>query len=414
MKGRRRPLTSDTSNTSKSSNKAIWIRSADSERYRFSDEHPFHPVRLALTESLLRRERALGDDQIFPSVSLDRAENIIRSIHRSDYIDAVKALSANVPEEAALRKATAYGLDSDGDTPYFPGMHDAALSVVAGSIAAAEAVMSGTVDRALHLAGGLHHAFPERASGFCVYNDAAAAISNIREVYDARVLYIDTDVHHGDGVQWFYYTDPNVFTLSIHETGKFLFPGSGFPHERGDSTGYGACLNISMEPYTEDESWLDCFSQAVERAALAFRPDIIVSQHGCDAHAYDPLAHIHCSMRIYREMPRIIHGLAERYTSGKWVALGGGGYDHWRVVPRAWSLLWLEMNAHPLLSSIDSEPDGGSLPESWEDIRTSLQPDAPLPVSWLDNVEAWTPMPRRAEITAKNKSNLEIALQHIG
>ncbi|RKP55632.1 acetoin utilization protein AcuC [Cohnella endophytica] len=399
-----------TSNDSRT----IWIQTSDSARYRFSDEHPFHPVRLALTESLLRGERALDNAQIAFPVSMEEAERVVRSIHRADYIEAVEALSASAPGEDADRKANAYGLARDGDTPYFHGMHEASLSVAAGSIAAADAVMSGSVDRALHLAGGLHHAFPDRASGFCVYNDAAAAISYLRDVYDARVLYIDTDVHHGDGVQWFFYTDPNVFTLSIHETGKFLFPGSGFPHERGDSSGYGACLNVSMEPYTEDESWLECFSEAVERAALAFKPDIIVSQHGCDAHAYDPLAHIHCSMRIYREMPRIIHELADRYTSGKWVALGGGGYDHWRVVPRAWSLLWLEMNAHPLLASIDSEPDGGLLPEGWSDILTNMKPEETLPVTWLDNVTAWAPMPRRAEITAKNRAMLEIALQHIG
>jgi acetoin utilization protein AcuC len=274
--------------------------------------------------------------------------------------------------------------------------------------------MSGRAEHALHLAGGLHHAFPDRASGFCVYNDAAAAITYIREKYHARVLYIDTDVHHGDGVQWFYYTDPDVFTLSIHETGKFLFPGSGFPHERGDSSGYGACLNVSMEPYTEDESWLDCFRQAVEHAARVFRPDIIVSQHGCDAHAFDPLAHIHCSMQIYRDMPRIIHQLAERYTQGKWVALGGGGYDHWRVVPRAWSLLWLEMNDHPLLARIDSEPNGGHLPEQWPTIAASRKSDNPLPTTWLDDVASWTPMPRRAEITAKNRTMLELSLQHVG
>jgi len=345
---------------------------------------------------------------------MEEAERIVREIHRSDYVEAVEALSADSPDVKALSLAARYGLEADGDTPHFPGMHQAAVALSAGSIAAADAVMSGRFVHSLHLAGGLHHAFPDRASGFCIYNDAAAAISYIRNKYRARVLYIDTDVHHGDGVQWFFYTDPDVFTLSIHETGKFLFPGSGFPHERGDSSGYGACLNIAMEPYTEDDSWLDCFSQAIERAALAFRPDIIVSQHGCDAHALDPLAHIHCSMRIYREMPRMIHQLARRYTNGKWVALGGGGYDHWRVVPRAWSLLWLEMNGDPLLTSIDSAPQGGPLPRAWPNIPLNFKPDFALPTTWLDDVESWIPMPRRAEITEKNKKNLELALQHIG
>ncbi|MCD9024245.1 acetoin utilization protein AcuC [Cohnella silvisoli] len=404
MKGRRPPLDSRT----------IWINNSASGLYRFHDDHPFHPIRLELTENLLRACGALDNKQMSPPFSQEEAEQVIRDIHRPDYIDAVTALSSENPDMAAIKLAAQYGLQADGDTPYFHGMHEASIAVAAGSLAAAEAVMSGRADHALHLAGGLHHAFPDRASGFCVYNDAAAAISYIRHHYKARVLYIDTDVHHGDGVQWFFYTDPEVFTLSIHETGKFLFPGTGFHHERGDSSGYGACLNLSMEPYTEDESWLDCFRQAVEHAARSFRPDIIVSQHGCDAHAFDPLAHIHCSMEIYREMPRIIHDLADRYTQGKWVALGGGGYDHWRVVPRAWSLLWLEMSGHPLLNKIDSTENGGPLPQQWPNMNTNRKPDFPLPSTWLDDVGSWTSMPRRAEITAKNKTMLELALQHIG
>ncbi|MFC5403178.1 acetoin utilization protein AcuC [Cohnella soli] len=394
--------------------RTLWIQTEQSGRYLFSDEHPFHPVRLALTENLLKHCGALDPAAGERPASFEETEAIIEHIHRADYVKAVRSLSVESPKLAAIADAGRFGLEADGDTPYFPGMHEAAVAVAAGSIAAAEAVMSGKADRALHLAGGLHHAFPDRASGFCVYNDAAAAISVLRERYQARVLYIDTDVHHGDGVQWFFYTDPNVFTLSIHETGKFLFPGSGFTHERGDSSGYGACLNLAMEPYTEDDSWLTCFSEAIERAALAFKPDIIVSQHGCDAHAFDPLAHIHCSMSIYREMPRLLQALAERHTGGKWVALGGGGYDHWRVVPRAWSLLWLEMVRHPLLASIDAAPDGGPLPAGWPDIKTTMSPDGPLPTTWLDDVASWEPMPRRAEITEKNKKMLELALQHIG
>ncbi|MFC5532303.1 acetoin utilization protein AcuC [Cohnella yongneupensis] len=392
--------------------RALWIDNTASRQYCFSEQHPFHPIRLELTEQLLRQCDALDDSLVMPPLSLEEARDTVRRIHRPDYIAAVSALSAPSPRPEDIRLAAQYGLDADGDTPYFPDMEAASLAVVAGSIAAAEAVMSGRADRALHLAGGLHHAFPDRASGFCVYNDAAAAISSIRSKYGARVLYIDTDVHHGDGVQWFFYDDPDVFTLSIHETGKFLFPGTGFHHEWGHSAGYGACLNLPMEPYTEDDSWLDIFRHGVERAVSAFKPDVIVSQHGCDAHAFDPLAHIHCSMRIYREMPRLIRELADRHTNGRWVALGGGGYDHWRVVPRAWSLLWLEMSGHPLLERIDSLPLGGPLPEGWPSLDSPLKPDQ-LPRTWLDDTSTWTPMPRRQEITDKNKAMLDIALQHL-
>jgi len=369
---------------------------------------------LDLTENLLEQCGALNGVRRASPFPAEEAERIVRRIHRADYIEAVEALSADLPSLKALSLASRFGLEPDGDTPFFADMHRASISLAAGSIAAADAVASGAHPRALHLAGGLHHAFPDRASGFCIYNDAAAAIAHVREKYGARVLYIDTDVHHGDGVQWFFYTDPDVFTLSIHETGKYLFPGSGFPHERGESSGYGTCLNISMEPYTEDDSWLDCFGQAIEKAARAFRPDLIISQHGCDAHAFDPLAHIHCSMRIYREMPAMIRSLADRYANGRWVALGGGGYDHWRVVPRAWGLLWLVMSESPLLSAIDADADGGALPSHWPSVSVNRVPDVPLPATWLDDVSSWTPMPRRKEITDKNAKNLEIALQHIG
>lgn len=393
----------------------VWVHNNAAEAYRFHEDHPFHPVRLQLTERLLRAAGAMPDRRAAP-LPLDDAERMVRSIHREDFVAAVSALSSDWPSAPELRKAERFGLHADGDTPYFPGMHRAAVAIAAGSMAAAEEVMSGRADRALHLAGGLHHAFPDRASGFCVYNDAAAAIAHVRSEYGARVLYIDTDVHHGDGVQWFFYTDPDVFTLSIHETGKYLFPGSGFAYERGDATGYGSCLNLPVEPYTEDDSWLQIFERALDEAARVFRPDLIISQHGCDAHLFDPLAHICCSMRIYREMPRLIRRLADRCTGGKWVALGGGGYDHWRVVPRAWSLLWMEMSDNPHLADIDAALAGGPLPDNWPGDLADLgrTPDHPLPTTWLDDTSEWTPLPRRAEITAANAKMLELALQHIG
>ncbi|WP_080840327.1 acetoin utilization protein AcuC [Cohnella massiliensis] len=390
----------------------IWIDNASSGRYRFREDHPFHPVRLKLTERLLKACGALEARQIAVPQPPADWEAALAWIHRADYIEAVRRLSGTSPAVEAVELAAKYGLELDGDTPYFPGVHEAAQAVVHGTIAAAEAVMSGAAPHALHLGGGLHHAFPDRGAGFCVYNDVAAAIAWIRRKYDAKVLYIDTDVHHGDGVQWCFYTDPDVFTLSIHETGKYLFPGTGFAHERGTQSGYGACLNVPVEPYTEDDSWLDSFGAAIEKAVRAFKPDVIVSQHGCDAHAFDPLSHVHCSMRIYREMPKRIHRLAHEWTDGRWIALGGGGYDHYRVVPRAWGLLWLEMTGHPLLEAIDAAPGGAPLPASWLPARQDGVPEG-MPASWLDDASAWTPMPRRAEIAAKNREVLELALQHL-
>ncbi|OUM98722.1 MAG: histone deacetylase [Paenibacillaceae bacterium ZCTH02-B3] len=392
--------------------RAVWIDTSASRKYIFHDRHPFHPVRLELTEGLLKAAGA-WPERLVPS-DFPGAEDALALVHRPDYIRAVQRLGSGGPVLTAVDPAM-YGLDPHGDTPYFPGMHEAALGVVAGTLRAAAEVMSGRADHALHLGGGLHHAFPERASGFCVYNDVAVAIAWIRREYDARVLYVDTDVHHGDGVQWRFYTDPDVFTFSIHETGKYLFPGTGFPHERGESAGYGACLNVPLEPYTEDDSWLECFTAALERITRAFRPDVIVSQHGCDAHAFDPLAHIHCSMRIFREIPRLIHQLAHAFCGGRWIAAGGGGYDHWRVVPRAWSLLWMEMCDHPLLKDIDrSERERPALlPESWAAFKSPRRP-GDMPAAWMDDTSRWQPIPRRPLIDAKNKDVLEVALQHVG
>ncbi|RXZ77050.1 acetoin utilization protein AcuC [Paenibacillaceae bacterium] len=388
---------------------AVFIHHPDALNYRFNDHHPFNPLRLTLTFDLLKACSALEPGQIITPSTADLAQ--IAKIHREDYIDAVMGLSGQFPPDAWVRQAERYGLQTE-DTPFFQGMHASAAAIAGGSIHAAEAVMSGQAEHAFHMAGGLHHAFPDRGAGFCIYNDAAIAIAQIRERYDARVLYIDTDVHHGDGVQWIFYNDPNVCTYSIHETGKFLFPGSGFVSEKGDQEGFGACYNMPVEPYTEDDSWLECFAESIEKIAAAFRPDIIISQHGCDAHAFDPLSHIHCSMRIYQEMPRIIHRLAHDYANGRWVAIGGGGYDIWRVVPRAWSLIWLEMTGHPIAAALEQTGANLPLPQQWLE-RWSTQSPEGIPPLWLDQTASWAPMPRRETITMNNRAVKQVAIQDL-
>jgi acetoin utilization protein AcuC len=252
---------------------------------------------------------------------------------------------------------------------------------------------------------------PGKGSGFCVYNDAAVAIAAIQQKYKARVMYVDTDVHHGDGVQWMFYTDPDVLTLSIHETGKYLFPGTGAVNERGEGNGFGFSINLPMEPYSEDESWLECFTEVFNQAVASFKPDIIISQHGCDAHAFDPLAHIHCSMQSYWRMPEIIHEAAHKWCEGRWVALGGGGYDIWRVVPRAWSLLWLVMNEHPIVQALESN-NQLELPLDWA-AHWQQQSPAELPTTWLDPTEQWDVMPRRNEITEKNRKTKELSMLYL-
>ncbi|MEK4511786.1 acetoin utilization protein AcuC [Paenibacillus sp. FSL K6-2524] len=385
---------------------ALFIHHDKVMNYHFHDNHPFHPIRLQLTLDLLTEIGALDDKQKLQIIPATQ-EDLLR-IHQPAYIDAVKGLSQTPPSPLWLSRAEQYGL-MDEDTPFFPGMHEATSYVAGGTITAIEAVLSGKCNHALHLGGGLHHALSAKAAGFCVYNDVSVAIAYARHHYGARVLYVDTDVHHGDGVQWSFYSDPDVCTYSIHETGKYLFPGTGFLQERGEHQGYGACMNIPLQPYTEDESWMECFEQSISRLAMHFKPDLIISQHGCDAHALDPMSHMQCSMAIYNDMPSILHQLAHTYCGGRWVAVGGGGYDLWRVVPRAWSLLWLEMSGHPLKASL-TQSNHSRLPEAWI-TKWQSQTSVELPSEWLDDLSLWDGIPRRNEITTKNRENLAVALQ---
>ncbi|WP_036745762.1 acetoin utilization protein AcuC [Paenibacillus sp. UNC451MF] len=386
---------------------SLFIYSEQETGYRLQQGHPFNQERLLPTIDLLRKLGAVPESIVHAPITA--SEDQLQAVHSSDYIEAVKALSQDNPEELWQIQADKYGFDME-DTPYFSGMHEVTSLLVGGSVLAVDKVMSGETEHAIHLGGGLHHALKNKAAGFCVYNDASVAIEYAKNRYGARILYIDTDVHHGDGVQWSFYSEPDVCTLSIHETGKYLFPGTGAVNERGEGTAFGTCINIPVEPYTEDASWLECFEDVLNKVAAQFKPDLIVSQHGCDAHAYDPLSHIHCSMDIYLAMPQLIHRIAHQHCAGRWVALGGGGYDFWRVVPRAWSLLWLEMSDNPIIDHLTCNR-ALELPSAWLTQWQAISP-VELPTTWLDNTD-WTPMPRRQEITTKNRQTKELALLYL-
>lgn len=264
--------------------------------------------------------------------------------------------------------------------------------------------MTGKSEHALNLGGGLHHGFRGKASGFCIYNDTAVAIKYLQEKYGARVLYVDTDAHHGDGVQWAFYEDPDVCTLSIHETGRYLFPGTGNVNERGQGDGYGYSFNIPIDAFTEDESFLEVYEQSLTEIAEFFKPDVILTQNGADAHYYDPLTHLSTSIKVYREIPKLAHKIAHQHCKGRWIGVGGGGYDIWRVVPRAWSHIWLEM--------IEKNDVQGALSEDWINEWKDQSP-VDLPDTWEDKADLYKPIPRKQEITEKNKQILMKALYPI-
>lgn len=377
-----------------------YVYSNDFQSYKFNESHPFNQRRVELTTDLLKMSGALKDSHIIPPRIATDEE--IGLIHDPNYIEAVrKAGYGELTEDVANN----YGLGTE-DVPIFPNMHEASALLVGGTLTAVDLVMGGKADHALSLGGGLHHGFRGKASGFCIYNDSAIAIKYMQEKYGVKVLYIDTDAHHGDGVQWSFYDDPNVCTFSIHETGRYLFPGTGNVTEKGQGQGYGTSFNIPVDAFTEDESFLECYLTAVREVAEFFKPDVIISQNGVDSHVLDPLTHLSATMKIYREIPKLAHKLAHEYCEGRWIAVGGGGYDHWRVVPRAWSLIWLEM-----LEKQD-EIAHGDLSLEWLE---KWQPKSPVKLipTWEDPQNLYPPIPRRQEITEKNLQTLEKALQHV-
>ena len=216
--------------------------------------------------------------------------------------------------------------------------------MAAGSLMAADLVARGEADRAFHFAGGLHHALPGRASGFCYVNDPVLAILRLRE-HGLRVAYVDIDAHHGDGVQLAFYDDPNVLTVSTHERGERLFPGTGFVRELGEGDGAGYSVNLPLEAYTDSAVYLPAFEAVVPPLLERFKPDVIVAQLGIDAHRTDPLTHLALDMQ----------GFAKAFTrllplAPKIVALGGGGYDV-RNVAKAWTIAWAILNGVELPAS---------------------------------------------------------------
>lgn len=378
---------------------AIFIFSPDQLKYKFSPNHPFNQARLQLTLDLLIKSNAIETKHIIPPRIATNEELLL--FHDPQYVEAVDlAGHGQLSEELA----ESYGLATE-DVPIFPYMHEASSLLVGGSLTAVDYVMSGKAKHAINLGGGLHHGFRGKASGFCIYNDSAVAIKYIQKKFPGtKVLYIDTDAHHGDGVQWAFYDDPTVCTLSIHETGRYLFPGTGNINERGQGEGYGYSFNIPVDAFTEDESWLECYRTAVTEVAAFFKPDVIFTQNGADSHYWDPLTHLSATMNIYKEIPKLAHEIAHQYCDGRWIAVGGGGYDIWRVVPRAWSYIWLEMT--------ENNSEFNELPQDWLN-KWQEQAPVPLPQTWLDQESIYPPIPRKEEITEKNKQTLDKALYPI-
>lgn len=311
-------------------------------RYDFGPTHPLNPIRVDLTMRLLEALGLLDLPQVWVERPEPADDHLLALVHDADYIAAVRRVSER-PEQPDL----AHGLGTP-DNPTFAGMHEAAALVAGASVAGAQAVWNGDAEHAVNVAGGLHHAMPEAASGFCVYNDPAIAIAWMLEQGAQRVAYVDVDVHHGDGVEAVFWNDPRVLTISLHESGRFLFPGTGSPEDIGGEGAEGRAVNVALPPGTGDAGWLRAFHAVVPDLLASFRPQVLVTQHGCDSHALDPLAHLELTLDGQRASYAALHELAHRHADGKWLATGGGGYRLVDVVPRAWAHLVAEAAGAPL------------------------------------------------------------------
>ena len=308
----------------------LLVYGSRSGTYDFGPGHPLTPRRFGPGIDLL------GTVGAEPGLAPEPApDNDLRLCHTDGYLKAVKRFSTS-----PFGTDGSVGIGEGGDDPPFAGMHEAGAMVAGGSLRAMEAILAGDVDHAFHPGGGLHHAMAGRASGFCIYNDPALAIARAR-LEGLRVLYVDLDVHHGDGVQAIHWDDPGVLTVSLHETGRYLFPGTGRAGELGEGAAAGTVVNVPLEPGTGETAWLEAVQMLLPELAAAFGPDLMVSQHGCDSHAWDPLAHLRVTTTAMGAAARLVDALAHRHAGGRWLATGGGGYDVYRVVPRAWSLVWL-------------------------------------------------------------------------
>ncbi len=314
--------------------------------YDFGSSHPLRPERVLLTYENIRALGLIEQGHVTEIASRSASDDEILAVHDRDFVQMVKDIDAGrVPEHRGLE----FGLGTPDD-PIFEGMHPASAAVCGASITAAEAVAEGRAQHAFNPAGGLHHARRREASGFCIYNDPAAAIAKLLALRpDWRVMYLDVDVHHGDGVQWIFYDDPRVVTVSFHQSGRYLYPGTGFEDEIGAGAAAGTAINIPLLPLTGEVDYLWALKEVLPRVAEAFAPDVLVTQLGADTHWRDPLADLALTMRAYPEMAGVIHDVVHSHTSGRWVATGGGGYQAETVVPKVWAIHFAQMCGLPQL-----------------------------------------------------------------
>lgn len=316
-------------------------------RYDFGEDHALRQVRVRLARDLIADYGLLKEAKELQPEPAETGD--ILRVHTAEYVSTVQDLSVH-PKGVAYDQ----GLGT-ADNPVFGGMYEAALLQVGGTLRACREVASGARTRAMNLGGGFHHAMRDKASGFCIFNDVAIGIQSLLDDHKLkRILYVDIDAHHADGVQSIFYEDPRVLTISLHEDGHYLFPGTGFTDEIGAGEGRGYAANVPLPPYTRDVSYLYAFQEIVPPLARAFKPEILVSQLGADGHYLDPLTHLMLTTETYEAVGMLLDQLSKELCGGRWIATGGGGYEV-TAVPRAWTVLFSTMVGRELEDALPVE-----------------------------------------------------------
>ena len=322
------------------------------QKYDFGPTHPLKPTRLKLTFELMRAVNLLSSSNVIVSEPRQANREELLLFHEEEYLELVKRMSES-----------GVGYLDMGDTPAFKGCYEASALGAGASLEAADLVMSGKVTHAMNIAGGLHHAHRNRASGFCIFNDPAISIAYLKRRYGVKkILYLDVDAHHGDGVMYGFYSDPSLLDIDFHEDGHHLFPGTGFTDEIGEGEASGLKVNVPLSPFTDDNAYLELFRQIVPQAVRKYSPEILLLQCGADSHANDLLAHLQITTTAYREIAETVHTLAHEVAQGRLVVFGGGGYNIANVA-RTWTIVGSVLaDFNPL----------DSIPESWQRLFEAL------------------------------------------
>jgi acetoin utilization protein AcuC len=326
--------------------------------YDFGPQHPLRPGRVILSAELARANGLFDLAHVTLVEPRVASAAELLAVHDPDYVAAITRIGEGDWDPTDQLN---WGV-GPGDNPPFTGMHDASALVAGSALVAAGSLLTGS-EHVWYPAGGLHHAMPARASGFCIYDDPAIAIRALLDSGVERIAYVDVDVHHGDGVQQIFWTDPRVLTISLHESGRYLFPGTGFVDEVGGGDAAGTSVNVALPPYTADDAYLAAFERVVPPLLDAFAPDVLFTQLGCDTHHTDPLAHLQLTTRAWRRLATWVHQLAHDHAGGRWIATGGGGYSV-GAVPRGWAMYFAEMCGGLELAT--------EMPEAWRDRARSF------------------------------------------